>query len=185
MIIDNPTVYHGSPSDISERDRRERQVYEFLDGLGIDYSRIDHRPSMTMENCEERGKLLGITISKNIFLCNTQKTRYYLLVMPASKRYVTRIFSKAVGSARLSFAPPEDMERLLGCTPGSASIMGLLNDTDGAVNLCIDSDVLGQEYFGCHPCLNTSSIRLKMTDLTKKIIPALGHVPQTVTITEE
>lgn len=174
-LLECSPVFEGSPADTDGRAAQEVKVYEFLDGLGIKYYRMDHAPSVTMEDCEVRGRELGITISKNIFLCNTQKTKFYLLVMPAAKRYVTKIFSKEIGSARLSFAPPEAMEKMLSCSPGSASVMGLLFDRQKRVSLYFDRDVLRQEWFGCHPCRNTTSLKFRMEDLTGKILPALGH----------
>ena len=182
--FDSAEIFTGAPADMSGRAEREKAVYEFLAGTGVNYCRMDHAPTVTMEECAERGKKLGIVISKNIFLCNTQKTRFYLLVMPASKRYVTRIFSREIGSARLSFAPPEAMEKMLGCSPGSASVMGLLFDRENRVSLYFDRDVLRQEWFGCHPCINTTSLKFRMTDFTEKVLPALGHEFSSVCLDE-
>ena len=119
--------------------------------------------------------LLGITICKNLFLCNSRKNKFYLLMMPGNKRFVTKEFSKQINSPRLSFAPEEYMERYLDITPGSVSIMGLLNDTEHQVQLVIDKDVLKEEYLGCHPCINTTSMRLPMKDMIEKFLPYVGH----------
>ena len=128
-----------------------------------------------MAACEEVDKLLGATICKNLFLCNSQKTNFYLLMMPGDKKFITKELSAQIGSARLSFASPEFMERFLDITPGSVSVMGLMNDNDKQVRLLVDEEVLQGEYIGCHPCINTASLKLKTEDLIHKIIPAMKH----------
>ena len=156
------------------------RVYDLLDSLGVEYERIDHEAAMTMEVCEEIDKALGATICKNLFLCNRQQTDFYLLMIPGDKHFKTKDISAQIGSSRLSFATPEHMAELLDITPGSVSVMGLMNDKDGRVRLLIDEDVLKGEYIGCHPCINTSSLRIRTADMTDRIIPALGHAPTTV-----
>ena len=128
-----------------------------------------------MEICEEIDKTLGAMICKNLFLCNRQQTSFYLLMIPADKVFKTKDISAQIGSSRLSFATAEHMEKYLDITPGSVSVLGLMNDTENNVNLLIDKDVLKDEYFGCHPCINTSSLKIKTKDLLEKIIPALKH----------
>lgn len=172
----------GRPTDCSGRLDKEIKVYDMLDRLNIEYYRVDHTPAGKMEACREIDEALGVVICKNLFLCNRQKTRFYLLMMPADKPYATRIFSKLAGSSRLSFGTPEDMERLLDLTPGSVSIMGLMNDTDGEVKLYIDQDVLDSEYLGCHPCINTSSIRMKTEEVIRKFLPEINHEYTAVTM---
>lgn len=174
------TLYHGRPADETDRLPKEIRVYDLLDQLGIEYERIDHPAAMTMEACEEIDRALDATICKNLFLCNRQQTDFYLLMMPGDKKFVTKELSAQLGTARLSFASPEFMEQLLDITPGSMSVMGLMNDHDMRVRLLIDEDVLKGEWIGFHPCINTSSLRLRMADLTEKIIPAMGHAPRIV-----
>ena len=156
---------------------REMAVYDLLERLDIPFVRVDHDVAMTIEDCQGVDELLGIDICKNLFLCNAQKTRFYLLLMPGGKQFKTKDLSKQIGSSRLSFAPAESMEKYLGVTPGSATILGLMNDPDNQVQLIIDEDVTAQEDFGCHPCINTSSLKLKTSDVLEKLIPALGHTP--------
>ena len=84
--------------------------------------------------------------------------------------------------ARLSFAKPVYMEKYLDITPGSVSVLGLMNDSEKKVQLLIDEDVMKEPYFGCHPCINTSSLKFTTEDLMQKIIPALEHEPVTVTL---
>ena len=165
----------GRPADTAGRLEKEIRTYDLLDRLGVEYERIDHEPAMTMEDCKEVDQLLEAVICKNLFLCNRQKTAFYLLMIPDTKVFHTKDLSAQIGSARLSFAKPEYMEEFLDTTPGSVSVMGLMNDKEHRVQLLIDEDVLDGEYIGCHPCINTSSIRFKVKDLIEKVIPAMGH----------
>lgn len=165
----------GRPADTAGRLEKEIRTYDLLDRLGVEYERIDHEPAMTMEDCKEVDQLLEAVICKNLFLCNRQKTAFYLLMIPDTKVFHTKDLSAQIGSARLSFAKPEYMEEFLDITPGSVSVMGLMNDKEHRVRLLIDEDVLDGEYIGCHPCINTSSIRFKVKDLIEKVIPAMGH----------
>ena len=168
-------LQNGRPTDTTGRLDKEIRTYDFLDKLGIEYQRIDHEAAFTMEVCEEIDKTLGATICKNLFLCNRQKTDFYLLMIPGDKIFKTKELSHQIGSARLSFASPQDMEKYLDITPGSVSVMGLMNDHDNAVRLLVDEDVLQAEYFGCHPCVNTSSLRLKTSDVFGKVLEHFGH----------
>ena len=165
----------GRPEQLEGRPDKEMRTYDFLDSLDVDYDRIDHEPAMTMEVCEEIDRVLEATICKNLFLCNRQQTDFYLLMMPGDKPFKTKDLSAQVGSSRLSFATAEAMEKYLDITPGSVSVLGLINDTEHRVRLLIDSDILKDEYIGCHPCINTSSLRIKTKDMMEKIIPAMGH----------
>ena len=165
----------GRPADTAGRLEKEIRTYDLLDRLGVEYERIDHEPAMTMEDCKEVDQLLEAVICKNLFLCNRQKTAFYLLMIPDTKVFHTKDLSAQIGSARLSFAKPEYMEEFLDITPGSVSVMGVMNDKEHRVQLLIDEDVLDGEYIGCHPCINTSSIRFKVKDLVEKVIPAMGH----------
>jgi Ala-tRNA(Pro) deacylase len=174
------TLQRGRPADESGRLPKEIRVYDLLDRLAVDYERIDHPAAMTMEACEEIDRALEATICKNLFLCNRQQTDFYLLMMPGNKKFVTKDLSSQLGVSRLSFGSPEYMEQLLDITPGSLSVMGLMNDHDGRVQLLIDEDVLQGDMIGFHPCINTSSLRLRLSDLMDTIIPAMGHVPRMV-----
>lgn len=172
----DPTLYKGRPADTSNRLPKEIRTYDLLDSLNISYERVDHDTLPTMEACLEVDKLLGIEICKNLFLRNTQKTAFYLLLLPGNKKFKTAALSKQIGSARLSFAEPEFMEQYLDITPGSVSVLGLMNDTENKVRLLIDKDILDNHpYFGCHPCINTSSLKFRTEDLLTKILPAIHH----------
>ena len=173
MVID-PNIYTGGAEGRMEKEMRS---YALLDSLGIEYRRVDHEHADTIEQCEQVEQLLGCKICKNLFLTNRQQTDFYLLIMPGEKPFKTKLLSRQIGSDRLSFASPEHMERYLDITPGSVSVLGLMNDKGGAVRLLMDRDLLKEEYYGCHPCINTSSLRLKTADVFEKLLPAMGHAP--------
>ena len=168
-------LLQGRPADTAGRLDKEIRVYDFLDKLALSYQRIDHEAAMTMEACAAIDEALEATICKNLLLCNRQCTEFYLLMLPGDKPFKTSILSKQIGSSRLSFAGAEYMEQFLDITPGSLSVLGLMNDLENRVTLLIDRDLLDGEFIGCHPCINTSSLRLKTADLMDKIIPAMGH----------
>ena len=170
-------LHKGRPEDTSNREAKEIRVYDLLDQLGMEYLRTDHEHADTMEACHEIDAILEILICKNLFLCNRQKTRFYLLMMPGEKPFKTKELSAQIQSARLSFASEEYMEEYLDILPGSVSIMGLMNDKDNHVQLLVDEDVKKGEFLGCHPCINTSSLKLKTTDVFDKFLPAVHHKP--------
>ena len=175
-------LVNGRPADCTGRLEKEVRVYDFLDGLGETYQRVDHEAAMTMEDCGEVDKVLDAAICKNLLLCNRQCTHFYLLMVCGDKPFKTSEFSKQIGSSRLSFAKPEYMEEFLDITPGSLSVLGLMNDRENRVELMSDRELRDSEYFGCHPCINTSSLRLRTKDLLEVIIPAMGHEPHFVTL---
>ena len=177
MVLEN-----GRPRDLQGRLEKEIRVYDLLDSLGISYQRIDHEAAMTMEACKAVDEGLGAAICKNLLLCNRQNTVFYLLMLPGDKVFKTSVLSKAIGSSRLSFAGAEYMEEFLDITPGSLSVMGLMNDHDHRVQLLIDRELLQSEYIGCHPCVNTASLRLKTEDLMQRILPAMAHEAQIVSL---
>ena len=175
----------GRPADPSGRLPRELRTYDYLDALGIEYFRTDHERADHMEACNRIDAVLGVLICKNLFLCNRQKTVFYLLMMPGDKKFKTKELSSQIHSARLSFAEPEDMLRYLDIEPGAVSIMGLMNDRNHDVHLLIDEDVLKGEYIGCHPCVCTSSLKIRTNDLVQLFLPSTGHSYLTVTLKGE
>ena len=167
----------GRPLSNDGRLQKEIRAYDFLDSLGIEYYRVDHEAAMTMEDCERADAVMGTDMCKNLFLCNRQQTDFYLLMIPGDKVFKTKDISAQIGSSRLSFGSAEHMESLLDITPGSLTVLGLINDPDCRVQLLIDEDVLKSEYVGCHPCVNTASLKISTKDLVEKIIPATRHTP--------
>ena len=172
----------GRPEDCSDRLAKEIRCYDLLDSLGIDYHRIDHEEANTMEVCRQIDVALQATICKNLLLCNRQCTSFYMLMMPGDKVFKTKDLSAQIGSSRLSFASGEHMQQLVDITPGSLSVLGLMNDKENRVQLLMDEDVLKGEYIGMHPCINTSSLRMKTKDLMETVLPAMGHGAQVVTL---
>ncbi|MDE5922206.1 MAG: prolyl-tRNA synthetase associated domain-containing protein [Muribaculum sp.] len=179
------TKYAGRPNDDTMRSEAETTVYDFLDRLGIEYTTLCHPAAFTMEECEAVRKCLGAPVFKNLFLTNRQQTEYYLLMIPADKPFKTKYLSSQLGCARLSFASQEAMMEMLHIAPGAVSPMGLVHDTSCRVRLIIDSDLSDVETYACHPCVNTASIALSLSDLLEKIIPATGHTHTWVTLPVE
>lgn len=165
-------VYHGAPAE--RRSDAEQRCYARLQALGIDFERVDHDCADTMADCAAISQVLGADICKNLLLTPRNRSAFYLLCLPGDKPFVTREFSGQIGASRLSFASAEDLELLLGCQPGSASILGLMNDTQHRVQLAVDRAVWECEWFGCHPCRNTSSLKLKTDDI-RRFLRETGH----------
>lgn len=167
----------GSPAEYSDRLMKEQRCYQLLDELNIEYWRCDHPDANadTMEDCLKIDKILDAVVCKNLFLCNRQHTQFYLLMMPGDKVFKTKELSGQLGCSRLSFAEPEYMEKYLDITPGSVSVLGLMNDTENAVRLLVDKDVLASEFVGCHPCINTSSLKLKTSDVFGVLLETMHH----------
>lgn len=179
------TIETGRPADCSGRLEKECAVYDLLEQLNIPFTRADHPAAFTMEECEAVSQALHTPICKNLFLCNRQKTAFYLLLLPASKPFRTKEITAQLGCARLSFAGEEQLASLLHLTPGSATIFGLQYDTENRVQLVVDRDLLDEAYFGCHPCINTSTIRLRTSDVFDRLTHALHHDYTLVTLKGE
>ena len=203
LFINNSmlTVYKGRPESTEGRIDIEVAVYDLLDRLGVEYERVDHAPAMTMEVCRAIDEAFGrihlsdnkplevpedgephAVVCKNLFLTNKQHSRLFLLMMPGDKKFLTKNLSAQINSARLSFADEVLLKEKLGLTPGSVSVFGLMQDHGGEVELLIDRDLLVCDHVGCHPCINTSSLRLRTSDLFERILPALHHEPTLVTL---
>ena len=173
------TLYKGRPHDCTGRLEKEVRTYDLLDKLGMEYWRTDHAfmKADTMEDCKVIDDCLGATVCKNLFLCNRQKTQFYLLMLEGEKVFKTKDLSKQLGVARLSFAEPADMEKYLDITPGSVSVLGLMNDPDNAVQLVIDRPIAESASIGCHPCINSSTLAIATADILEKFLPAVHHPP--------
>lgn len=174
-------IFTSAPLDA---DPAQRKAYDALDSLGIKYEGVSHEHADTIEQCLAIEDVLKVKVCKNLFLCNQQKTKFYLLLMPGDKKFKTKLLSKQINSARLSFADSENMMKYLGVTPGSVSVLGLINDTDNEVSLIIDEDLLKDGYIGCHPCLNTATLKIKTDDIINKFLPSTGHSYITVNLKE-
>jgi Ala-tRNA(Pro) deacylase len=178
-------LFDGRPESTVGRLPREIRVYDFLDSLGIKFKRVDHEAATTMAACEDIDTFLGTYMCKNLFLCNRQKTRFYLLLMPGNKKFKTKELSNQINTSRLSFADAEDMLKYLDIEPGAVSVMGLMNDKDHVIQLLIDDDLKKDDYIGCHPCVCTSSMKIKSSDIFDIFLPAVGHEPEIVHLVGE
>lgn len=175
-------MYKGRPENCEGRLSKEVAVYDLLDSLGIEYERVDHDAADTIEACRAVEEVIGVGICKNLFVCNRQKTEYYVIMMSGEKPFRTSDVSKKLGVSRLSFAQAEDMERILGVTPGSVTVMALKDDKKGAVQLVIDRDIINGEYIRCHPCINTSTLKMKTEDLVRVFLRHVKHTPRIIDI---
>lgn len=184
MQIDR-TVFHDAPQNPASREPVEQECYQLLDQLGLAYDRVDHDAADTIADCHEIEGVLGTQICKNLFLCNRQQTEFYLLLLPGDKVFHTRDLSRQLGVSRLSFAGEAHMQELLGVKPGSVSVLGLMNDAAHRVHLVMDRPLLEAEYFGCHPCRNTSTLRLATKDVLQTLLPALCTGYTVVELPEE
>ena len=170
------TLYKTRPSG-DGRLKKEMETYDILEKLDIPFQRVDHYPVATTEDCAEIEAVLGMEICKNLFLRNGSKTEFFLLVLPGGKKFVTRDVSRQIGSSRLSFGEADYMEEFLNVTPGSASILGLMYDKVHKINLLVDREIAESEYICCHPCINTSTLKIKTADILEKFLPYTGHKP--------
>ncbi len=169
----NPTTFSVHPEKTETI--KEMESYLFLEENGIEYIRAEHDEASTIELCEEIEKVIDAKICKNLLLCNRQQTKFYMLLIPGDMVFKTKYLSAQINSARLSFAGGEQMEKLLNVSPGSLTVLSLMYDKDKEVELLIEKNIFKEKYFGCHPCVNTASVRFLTSDLKEKVLPALGR----------
>ena len=177
--------YHGRPAEKAGRLEKELRCYDALDALGIAYDRVDHPHADTIDACLAIEGCLGAKICKNLFLCNRQKTEFYLLLLPGDKPFQTKVFSKLIGVSRLSFADADAMLHYLDITPGSVSILGLMNDREKALHVYIDREVASDPWLGAHPCINTSTLRLETATVLDRFVPWTGHTATVIDLPRE
>lgn len=169
-------IFHNARPE-GELPPQESAAFDLLDTLGIDYDRVSHDAAFNMELCADVSAVLGVSVCKNLFLCNRQKTSFYLLCMMPDKPFRTKDLSAQINSSRLSFAPEDSLWELLHCHPGSATVLGLANDTEHRVQLLLDREVYDAPYMSCHPCICTSTLKLKTSDVLTRLLPHTGHTP--------
>ena len=154
---------------------KEMQSYLFLENNGVEYIRAEHDEAATIELCEGVEKIINAKICKNLLLCNRQQTKFYMLLIPGDMPFKTKYLSAQINSSRLSFASGEQMEKLLNVSPGSLTVLSLMFDKEKTVELLIEKNVFNDEYFACHPCVNTATVRFLTSDLKEKVLPALNR----------
>lgn len=169
-------IFHNARPE-GELPPQESAAFDLLDTLGIGYDRVSHDAAFNMELCADVSAVLGVSVCKNLFLCNRQKTSFYLLCMPPDKPFHTKDLSAQINSSRLSFAPEDSLWELLHCHPGSATVLGLANDAEHRVQLLLDREVYDAPYMSCHPCICTSTLKLKTSDVLTRLLPHTGHTP--------
>ena len=169
-------IFHNARPE-GELPPQESAAFDLLDTLGMDYDRVSHDAAFNMELCADVSAVLGVSVCKNLFPCNRQKTSFYLLCMPPDKPFHTKDLSAQINSSRLSFAPEDSLWELLHCHPGSATVLGLANDTEHRVQLLLDREVYDAPYMSCHPCICTSTLKLKTSDVLTRLLPHTGHTP--------
>lgn len=165
----------GRPANYKNRLEKEQKIYELLDKLEIEYFYVDHEPFMTMEDSRVVDDLLESTVCKNIFLCDKKRKNFFLLMMPGYKRLDTKDLSKKLECSSLSFAKEEKLLEFLNSTSGSVSMLGLMNDINKNVQLAIDNEILYGEYIGLHPCINTTSLKIRIDQLLNVFLKEIEH----------
>lgn len=165
------------------------EIYTLLEQLNIPFRKMEHAAASGMEDLAAVERQLRHTdakeaFCKNLFLCNRQKTVFYLLLIREDKRFRTSVVSKLIGASRLSFGDEENLYQLLGVHPGAITPLGLAFDTEHQVRLLMDRELLSLEEIYVHPCVNTATVALKTRDLLEKFFPFTGHTPQLLDIPE-
>ncbi len=170
-------VREGRPEDFSIRPIKEQHIYEFLDDLGINYVYLDHQEEFAMGDATDADEAIGVVGAKNVFLHDKKRRHYVLILVNGTKRVDLKKISELTGLKNLSFCNEEDLDTVLGLTPGAVTPFGLLNDKNGLVQLIIDETLRDEEFFAMHPCVNTTTVRMSNRDFMEKVIPAMGHDP--------
>ncbi|MEK7456409.1 MAG: YbaK/EbsC family protein [Pseudomonadota bacterium] len=158
------------------------KVYDTLSALKIPFERVDTDTVITMEDCAAINDRLNMNMVKTLFLTNAQRSRFYLFVSRGDKAFQSKAFSQATGSSRVSFAPREEFEARLGVEIGAATIFSKMLDPDNAIQLALDVDVVGDEYYGCSDGTTTSYLKLRTSDVVERFLPHIGCVPTIVSL---
>ena len=162
----------------------ERALQVLIDGR-IDYSVNAHAPVYTMEDCFTVQTLpKGAQMPKNVFLCNRQKTEFYLMLLEPFVPFRTAEVSKLLGVSRLSFAPPEALAELLHLSPGAVSPLALCFDRDKTIRLIVDDRLKAHPFLCFHPLLNTATVTIQTEDFFSRYLPLIGHEPTFVHLAE-
>lgn len=153
----------------------EEKTYEILTKLEMPFYQVATGEALTMEDCINIDKRLGVEVVKTIFLCNQKKTKFYLYITPANFKFVTKEFGKKLEIPRVSFASADLLKERLGVIPGAATIFGLLKDPDHEIQLVFDKSVSEREWYACSSGSITNYMKLKTADLFEKFLPYTGH----------
>jgi Ala-tRNA(Pro) deacylase len=153
----------------------QKKVYETLEKLQIPFERVDTDEVITMEDCAAIGEKLHMNMVKTLFLCNRQQTDFYLFITIGNKPFRSKDFSNMLGISRVSFAPAEQMELMLGTKIGAATVFSSLLDTENQVRIVFDKEVLAEKWYGCSDGTTTGYMKLQTEDICKKFLPFTNH----------
>ncbi len=157
-------------------------VYGTLEKLQIPFERVDTDEAITMEDCVAIDEKLNMNMVKTLFLCNRQQTEFYLFVTVGNKPFRSKDFSSALGIARVSFAPAEQMETMLGTKIGAATVFSSLLDTDQRVQIIFDKDVLAEEWYGCSDGTTTGYMKVRTDDIYRRFLPFTKHTAAVIEV---
>lgn len=153
----------------------QKMTYKFLSENEIEFSRVENDEAVTMEDCIEIDKALEMKTVKTLFLCNRQKTNFYLFVTAGDKTFVTKDFSAALGISRVSFASAEMLDEIIGTKVGATTIFGVLREEAKNVQVVLDRAVVEDEFYGCSDGTTTGYMKLKTKDILEKLLPYSKH----------
>lgn len=173
-------IYTDAPAQF--KTPLEKAVYAKLAELGIAYERVETGEVITMEQCADINAKLNMNMVKTLFLCNRQQTEFFLFVTAGDKPFRTKEFSVALDIARVSFAPPELMESVLGTKIGAATVFSVLLESARNVHLVLDRDVAESEWFGCSDGTTTCYMKLRTADIFERFLPAVGRTAELIRV---
>ena len=148
----------------------QEKVYKTLDSLEISYERVDTDEAITMEDCVLIDEKLKMKMVKTLFLCNRQQTLFYLFITVGDKPFRSKDFSTALDISRVSFAPAELMDKMLGTKIGAATVFSSLLPSAEDVQIIFDRDVLKEEFYGCSDGTTTGYMKIKTEDIIHKVL---------------
>jgi Ala-tRNA(Pro) deacylase len=156
-------------------------ICDFLHENGITYERYDHEPVFTCEQADRLDIPDGSAKTKNLFLKDRKGRRHILVTVGAAKSVDIKALEALLDAKGLSFASPERLERYLGLSPGSVTILGVINDPQGLVEVVVDEDLLAYPAMQCHPLTNTSTLVVSMEDVMR-FLSVTGHTPRVLVV---
>jgi Ala-tRNA(Pro) deacylase len=164
----------------SYKSHLQEMVYELLKKLQISFERVNSDEAISMEDCIEINQKLDMKMVKTLFLCNSRKTEFYLFITTSDKPFKAKNFSHALGVSRVSFAPAELMEQILGVKIGAATVFGVLMDKENLVQVVFDKDVLLEEWYGCSDGTTTGYMKVKTKLIVNNFLTYAKHIPTVI-----
>jgi Ala-tRNA(Pro) deacylase len=160
----------------------QKKTYETLTDLSIPYERVTTDEAIKMEDCIQINQKLDMKMVKTLFLCNRQQTHFFLFMTTAEKPFNSKAFSERLGISRVSFAPTHQLEDKLGVKIGAATVFGILMDTNRAVQVVLDEDVVNEEWYGCSDGTTTGYMKIKTKHVVYDFLTYAKHMPKTIQI---